>query len=288
MMCFYGFLGTAWNIIGGYVGLVSLGHAAYYGVGAYVSTLIFLGFGITPWLGLFLGAITAAALSFAIGIPSIRFKGGGAFFCMISIAFAETARLIFLNLKIGGGAMGVWMPVLPESFLNFQFHESKLPYYYIILSFLLIEVFVVYKISKSRMGYSFVAIREDEVKAEAVGINIAKYKLIAFAISAFFTAIAGVFYAQYVLYFDPYTVFPLELSVYMVLVATIGGRGTVLGPVLGAFILTPLSEYSRAFLGGLFSGLSLAIYGVLLMLVVITVPEGIIVWARKIYNSIVS
>jgi branched-chain amino acid transport system permease protein len=288
MMCFYGYLGTAWNIVGGYVGQVSLGHAAYYGVGAYVSTLTSLEFGITPWLSMLLGAATAAALGFAIGIPSLRFRGGTAFFCMVSIAFAETARLLFLNLRIGGGAMGVWMPVLPDSFLNFQFHANKLPYYYIILSFLLIEIFVVYKISRARMGYYFVAIREDEVKTESLGINTRNYKLLAIAISAFFTAIAGVFYAQYVLYFDPYTVFSLELSVYMVLVATIGGRGTVFGPVCGAFVLTPLSEYTRAMLGGVFRGLSLVIYGFLLMVVVIAAPTGIIEWIRKIYNRILT
>ncbi|UCD95742.1 MAG: branched-chain amino acid ABC transporter permease [Candidatus Bathyarchaeota archaeon] len=286
MVCFYAFLGTAWNLVGGYVGQVSIGHSAFYGIGAYVATLAFLEYSISPWLCMFLGAISAAIFAVSIGVPSVRFRGGGAFFALVTIAFAETVRLVFLNLKIGGGAAGVWMPVLPESFLNFQFHSSKVPYYYIIFGFLLAEIFIIHRILKSRWGYYFVAIREDEIKAESVGINTTKYKLIAIFISAFFTAIGGVFYAQYVLYFDPFTVFPLELSVYMVLVATIGGRGTLLGPVVGSFILTPISEYTRVWLGGSFRGLSLTVYGILLMVIVIIIPAGLIVWVKKGYRVI--
>ena len=288
MACFYAFLGTAWNLVGGYVGQVSIGHAAFYGIGAYVATLTFLEFGISPWLCMFLGASCAALFAIGIGIPSVRFRGGGAFFALVTIAFAETVRLVFLNLKIGGGAYGVWMPVLPESFLNFQFHSSKVPYYYIILAFLMAEILVFHRILKSRWGYYFVAIREDEIKAESVGINTTKYKLIAIVISAFFTAIGGVFYAQYVLYFDPFSVFSLELSVYMVLVATIGGRGTLLGPVVGSFILIPISEYTRVYLGGSFRGLSLMVYGLLLMIIVIIIPTGLIVWVKKGYRAILN
>lgn len=286
MTCFYAFLGTAWNVVGGYVGMVSLGHAAYFGLGAYIEALAFLEYGVNPWFGMMIGAAGAAVFGVAIGIPSIRFRGGGAFFCMVSIAFAETVRLVFLNYKIGGGAMGVLLPALPSSLASFQF-SSKLPYYYIILIFLLVELFVIYEISKAKIGYYFVAIREDEVKAEALGINISKYKLVAIAISAFLTAIAGVFYVQYVLYFDPYSVFPVNLSVYMALVATIGGRGTVLGPALGSLILTPISEYTRVLLGGSFRGISLAAYGIVLMVVVIVMPAGIIALVMRFYHPTV-
>jgi branched-chain amino acid transport system permease protein len=285
MSLFYAFLGTAWNIVGGYVGLVSLGHAAYFGLGAYISTLAFLNFGVTPWLGILLAAVGATFFGFAIGVPSIRFWGGGAFFCVVSIAFAETLRLVFLGLKIGGGSAGTLLPIVP-SFVNFEF-ESKLPYYFIILGFLVVELLVLQRISVSKMGHYLVAIREDEVKAEAVGIDTRKYKLLAIGLSAFFTAIGGVFYAQYVLYFDPYTVFGLNLSIFIVLVATVGGRGTILGPVLGSFIITPISLYSNVILGGsTFQGLSQVVYGVLLILIVLTVPAGLMALVTKALGSV--
>jgi len=268
----YAFLGNAWNIVGGYCGQVSLGHAAYYGLGAYVSTILFLKFGVSPWVGMIFGAVIAGMLAIILGYPSLRMKGP--YFVFFTIGFAEAIRTLFLTWEWIEGSRGIIIP-FQNSSINFIFF-SKIPYYYIILSFLIIGMLVTHLIIRSKMGKYFIAIREDETMAEALGINTALYKTYAFAISASLMAIGGTFYSQYVLFIHPNDLMSLDNSVVFMLIAIVGGKGTLFGPLVGSAILMPLWEYCRSTFGGRFAGLGIIFAGSIILIMGTTVPHGII------------
>jgi branched-chain amino acid transport system permease protein len=284
MMLFYAVLSGAWNILGGFAGQFSLGHAAFFGLGAYTSTLLFISRKISPWLGMFVGGGFAVISSLIIGFLCFRLRGH--FFSLVTIAFSEVLRLLFLNWSsLTGGPVGLLVPLLGNSPIYFQFSSRK-PYYFILLVMLLILVFFSYKIRKSQMGLFFLSIREDEVAAQSLGINILKYKLIALSISVFFIAIAGTFYAQYILFLHPDSAMSLNFSVEIALPSIIGGMGTIWGPVVGSFILTPISEFIRALLGGGYAGVYLIIHGGILILTVLLVPSGVTEKIIKYYESV--
>jgi branched-chain amino acid transport system permease protein len=184
-------------------------------------------------------------------------------------------RIVFNNFKMVGAAEGLTIPMLKESFGNFMFHSSKLPYYYIILAFVLIAVAVCYWVSSSKMGFYFRAIKESHEIARVLGVDVVRYRLYAIMISAFLTSMAGSFYAQYILYIDPESVMIMAISVQIVLVAMLGGANTVLGPVIGSAILIPLSEYSRAWLGYKGTGVDMVIYGILITIIAMYQPGGV-------------
>jgi len=269
----YALLGEAWNILGGYAGQVSLGHAVFFGIGAYTSTTLLIKVGLTPWLGMVAGIFIAVVVSIIIGYPCFRLAGH--YFAIATIALGEIVAIAFLNWKFVGGAIGLFLPLLDESLLNFEFHSSKAPYYYIILAMLVVTVFIAYKIERSRLGFYFRAIKNDPDAAKSLGIDLTKYKLIAMIISAALTAMAGTFYAQYVLFIDPHTVLPLMLSIQMCLIPVLGGTGTIAGPIIGACILIPMAEYTRVYLAGKVSGLHLFIYGFLIMVIAVFQPAGL-------------
>jgi branched-chain amino acid transport system permease protein len=278
MIFFWATLTASWNIIGGFAGQLSLGHAAFFGIGAYTSTVLFLTFGISPCIGVICGGVLSTLVAAAISYPCFRLRGP--FFTLSTIAFGEVVFLLSSYFRdLTGGAVGLLIPFKP-GFWNLIFRE-KIHYYYIALFLMLVVIVVTHRIAHSKMGYYLISLREDEDAAKAIGIDTARYKLYAVMISAFFAGIAGVFYAQYVLFIEPKTVFSAELSTQFALMSIIGGLGTVAGPIVGAFILTPLSEFLRAWLGGSYSGLHLAIYGVILIVVVIMMPEGIVVWFNE-------
>jgi branched-chain amino acid transport system permease protein len=269
----FGVLGMGWNIMGGYAGMFSFGQAAFFGIGAYTSTFLLMNFGVNPWIGLVAGGITAALVAAAIGYPCSNLRGH--YFAIASIAFAEIVRVVFNNWKLVGGAEGLSLPMLDESFANFMFHSSKLPYYYIILAFLLIAIATCYFVATSKMGYYFRAIKESHEVAEVLGVNVVRYRLIAIMIAGFLSAMAGTFYAQYVLYIDPESVMLLPISVQVVLISMLGGAGAVIGPVIGAAVLIPLSEYTRITLGHQGTGVDMLIYGFLIMLISMYQPAGV-------------
>ena len=265
--------GVAWSIMGGYAGMFSFGQVAFFGIGAYTSSFLLLTFQVSPWIGLVAGGFLSSLLAAAIGYPCSKLRGH--YFAIASIAFAEIVRIIFTNLEMVGAAEGLTIPMLKESLAHFMFHSSKLPYYYIILAFLVLAVAVSYWVSTSKMGYYFRAIKESHEIAQALGVNVVRYRLYAIMISAFLTSMAGTFYAQYVLYIDPESVMILAISVQIVLVAMLGGANTVLGPVAGAAVLIPLSEYTRAWLGYKGTGSDLIIYGTLITLISMYQPAGL-------------
>ena len=275
---FFAMCATAWNIIGGFAGQYSFGHAAFLGIGAYTSTLMYLNLGISPWLGMIVGGIVAALAGAVISYPCFRLRG--AFFSLATIAFAEMLRVggeltdtvfgILIN-----GARGLVIPPVGDSLWALQFRDKE-SYAYVICGMLLVTLAVAFTVKNSRLGYYLAAIGDDEDAVKSLGIDTARAKLIALLISAFFTAVAGSFYAQMVLFITPTRAVSLDLSVQMVIMAVLGGLGSVFGPLLGACILVPVAELTRAALGGsTIQGAHLIVYGALLMLVVRFVPGGI-------------
>jgi branched-chain amino acid transport system permease protein len=283
MIFLYATLGLAWNMIGGYAGQISLGHAVYFGAGAYTSTLLLMKLGVTPWLGMLVGGLISIGLAFVIGYPC--FKLAGHYFAIATIAIGEIAQHWMLNWDWAGAAVGLTLPILPESLINLEFHSSKAPYYYIAFGIFALTIYVTYRIDRSKLGYYFKAIKGDLEAARSLGINVPRYKFYALGLSAFFTSICGSFYAQYILFIDPPSVLSLDISIKIVLITVLGGAGTVIGPILGAAILIPLSEYSRILLGGTGKGLDLIVFGALILFISVYQPRGLVGFLRKTGKS---
>ncbi len=269
----FAMLGVAWNIMGGYAGMYSFGQAAFFGIGAYTSSYLSIEYGVNPWIGLIAGGCAAALVAAAIGYPCSKLRGH--YFAIASIAFAEIVRIVFNNWKAVGAAEGLTLSMQNESFAHFLFNTSKLPYYYIMLVFLLIALAVSYFVATSKMGYYFRAIKESHQIAGSLGVDVVLYRLIAIMTSAFLSAMAGTFYAQYILYIDPGSVMLLATSIQIVLIAMLGGAGSIMGPVIGAAILIPASEYTRVTLGYQGTGMDMVIYGLLITLISMYYPEGV-------------
>jgi branched-chain amino acid transport system permease protein len=275
----FGYLGAAWNILGGYAGQFSFGHAAYFGIGAYTSTLLFLRLGVSPWLGMLVGGVLATGFGLAAGYLSFRYGLRGPYFSLVTLAFAEMLRVVAVNTKAVGSSLGLVIPSREAAPWHFVF-GGKLPYYYVILAMALAALWVTRRVERSKLGYSLQAIRENEDAAEAAGVDALGMKLRAMAVSSFMTALGGTFYAQYFAYIDPAITFGPSVSIQGLLQAIIGGAGTVLGPVLGAFVLTPVSELSRAAMRGR-AGVDVMVYGLILILVISFLPHGLMGWARR-------
>lgn len=280
MILFYAYLGTSWNILGGYAGQFSFGHAAFFGIGAYASTLAFVNWGISPWLGMIFGGLLGMLLGLLIGSLCFHYGLRGPYFALATLAFSELLRLISLNLDLTGKAMGILIPLKGNAPFSFQ-HESKIFYYFVILLMFIGVLWITRCIDKGKFGDYFTAIREDEDSAEAIGVDTFAYKLLAILISGFLTALGGTFYAQYFLYIDPAITFGVGNSIEIFLRPIVGGMGTVYGPLIGASVLGPLGEVTRGLLGG-YQGVHLMIYGAILVSVIIFLPNGIYGWLRSL------
>lgn len=267
-------LSQSWNLLGGYCGQVSLGHALYFGIGAYATSILYVKFGITPWGGLLAGGIIAALIALALGYPSFRLKGH--YFSIATIVIAEIGLLLFHNWDYAGAALGIQWPFTPDSWWTLQFARDKAPYFYFALVLFAVTWLVTFAIVESKWGYWWRAVKDNAEAAESLGVTIFHSKMAAAAISAFFTAVGGGFYAAFVSYIDPDSVMHFRFSLLMALPAVLGGVGSLWGPAVGALILIPLAEFTRSYLGGAGSGLDLVIYGGLIMIVSLTRPEGIL------------
>ena len=273
LIFFYGFLGQAWNIVGGYAGQLSAGHAAFLGIGAYTSALLSVERGVTPWLGMFVGGALAAALGTLIGFLGFRFGLRGFYFVLLTVAFAEICRIVVSNTEALGGAVGYYITFTGDP-RQFQFQDAR-AYYYVALAMMLAVTGIVAWLERRRFGIYLSAIREDESACEALGVNTFRYKLLAMMLSSFLTGIGGAFYAFYVFSLQPASVFGIPLSVEIIIRAIVGGAGTVFGPILGSFILSPLAELARHYFAqGGWHGAHLVVYGLLLIAVVLFLPEG--------------
>lgn len=267
-------LSQSWNLLGGYCGQVSLGHALYFGIGAYATSILYVKFGITPWGGLLAGGIIAALIALALGYPCFRLKGH--YFSIATIVIAEIGLLLFHNWDYAGAALGIQWPFTPDSWWTLQFARDKAPYFYFALGLFAVTWLVTFAVVESKWGYWWRAVKDSAEAAESLGVTIFHSKMAAAAISAFFTAIGGGFYAAFVSYIDPDSVMHFRFSLLMALPAVLGGVGSLWGPAIGALILIPLAELTRSYLGGSGSGLDLVIYGALIMIVSLTRPEGIL------------
>lgn len=266
-------LSQSWNILGGYCGQISLGHAIYFGIGAYVTTAALLVAGILPWFGMLAGGMTAAVIALFLGY--FCFRLGGHYYTIATIVIAEAALLIFLNWEFVGAALGLQLPYTGDSWATLQFGQSKLPYFYLALGFSLITWLIAWTIEGSRWGYWWRAVKDDAEAAESLGVNIFSSKMAASGISAFLTAVGGGFYALFVSYIEPQSVLGFQISLLIALPAVLGGIGTLWGPAVGAIILIPIGELTRSYIGGSGSGAHLVIYGTLIVIVSLLRPEGL-------------
>jgi branched-chain amino acid transport system permease protein len=286
MIMLFAVMGQGWNILSGYAGQFSFGHSLFFGLGAYTSSLLFVKLGITPWIGMAAAVLIAVAVGLFIGFLSFRYGLTGPFFALIMLAFAEIFHILAMSWKYAGGAGGMLIPLKGNAPLLMQFN-AKEPFFYLLLWLLAACLFWTWKMEGRRTGLYLQAIRENEDAAEALGIDSLSYKLRAMAASATMTALGGVVYAQYLLFIDPDSTFGTVNSVEIMLRPIIGGPGTVLGPLLGSLVLTPLSEITRSAFQA-FSGVYLMFYGGILVVVVLFLPEGLVGLFKRLRRGVSS
>lgn len=269
----YATVASAWNLIGGYVGQFALSNAVFYGVGAYTSTVLSIRYGVSPWVGMVLGGLAAVLVAVLVGYPCLRL--GFHYFAIGTFVIGESARLLFLSWGLVGGALGLFVPIKPSGLSAFQFRDH-VPYYYIGLALMLVALGATYTITRTRLVFYLRAIRGDPDAARSVGIDVPAIRLRIFCLTAFLTALPGTFMAQYLLYIDPQSVLDVQISVLASLIPILGGIGTLWGPLLGAVVLIPLGEVTRAALGGTGRATDLVIFGALIMALAVFRPTGLL------------
>jgi branched-chain amino acid transport system permease protein len=271
-------MGTAWNVLGGFAGQFSFGHAAFFGAGAYTAALLPMLLGLNAWIAFALAAVAGAVVGFVVGYLSFRYGLRGSYFALITLAFAEVLRVLIGSLDVAGGGVGLYLPPRPGA-ANLQF-ISKSGYYYLVLALAAGAWWVSWALDRSRLGVWLLAIRENEDAARALGIDVLQCKLHAIMISGALTGLGGAFYADYYLYLDPGIAFGADVSVEVLLAPIIGGLGTVWGPFVGSLALQVAGEAARRLMGDA-PGLSLVFYGALLVIMIKFLPNGLIgVWNR--------
>jgi branched-chain amino acid transport system permease protein len=272
MIFFWAATAGAWNIIGGYGGQFALGHSAFLGIGAYTSTILYAQSGMSPWLGLICGGIIAALVATFLGVVTIRLKGP--YFALGTLAIGQVLHIVAVNWKsLTNSSEGIYVKFEP-SLLNFLF-EGKIPYLLVCILMTSLVFYISKLIEVTRIGYYLAAMKEDEDAARSLGVPPVKVRVFAFAMSAFLTAILGTFYAQYIQFIEPASVLSLHFSVQMALITIIGGVGIAYGPLVGSIIIVPLSLFLRAWLGGKYGAVHMAIYGAVLVFVVISMQQGV-------------
>ena len=275
MLLITAILGQSWNLMSGYAGQFSFGHAVFFGIGAYTSAILSVKFGLSSLFGMLLGMVIGAAVGMFIGYLSFRYRLKGDYFALATLAFAEIFRVLFNNTKAFGGAQGIILPLPSKNdFLRFEFLDDEI--YYFILVIMVVAVSLgIYYISRCRFGLNLVAIRTNRGAAAALGVNVLSHQLIAIGISGAVAAAAGAVYAQVYGYIDPTVVFAATISVRAIVPCIIGGSGTVMGPILGALIIVPLQEVCNAAFTEV-KGLNMILYGGLIVIFVLFCPNGVL------------
>ncbi len=272
MLLFSAFLGQAWNVLGGYGGQFSFGHSAFFGTGAYATAVLQTAFGINPWVGFVLAGLAGAGMGLVVGFLSFRFGLKGAYFALVTLAFAEVLRILANTADFTGAGVGILIP-LDQGAANLQFPD-KTGFYLLALALVALGLFITAHLDNSRFGARLMAVRENEDAARASGVNVFEIKLRAIALSALLAGLAGAFYTQYFLYLDPTIAYGPTVSIEALLVPIIGGTGTLFGPLLGAAALHTISEITQHVAADA-PGLNLVVYGVLLVLMVSFLPSGL-------------
>ena len=264
---------SAWNIVGGYAGQVSVGHAVFFGFGAYSSVVVYTHLGWPPIAGAPLGMALSVGLASIIGVPTLRLSGH--YFSMATIAVAELVRVLSSTSEFLGGAQGLGGPALPRSVLDLSF-LSAMPYYYIFLVVLAFILWLTWTIERGRMGFYLRAIKDSERAARSLGVSAGRYKLYAYMLSGAFASLAGSLYLCMFGFIDPESGFGILISVKMLVMAALGGAGQLFGPLVGALILVPLEELSNSYLGGRGAGLTFVVYGAIIVIIARFLPSGLL------------
>jgi len=268
------YMSACWNIIGGYGGQILLGQQVFFAIGAYTSSLLLVRVGLMPWIGMLAGGVLAAIFGFLLGFVFFKYELKSHYFAVGTLAVGAAVRVIFYNWDFVESTKGIIIPIREDSFYYFQF-VGKTMYYYIILAFVIIAVLVTYYMNGSKLGIYLNAIRGNEMAADSLGINRRKYKTIAIVMTSFFTAFAGTFTAQYLLYIHPEQFVNLNLSIDALCATVVGGRATVFGPILGGFIFGAAGEAARVYIGATYAGSHLIVNGAIVMAIIIFLPRGL-------------
>ncbi|MEM3698137.1 MAG: branched-chain amino acid ABC transporter permease [Candidatus Bathyarchaeia archaeon] len=273
MIFLYAFMAQSWNMIGGFTGQFSLGHVTFFAIGAYTSALLYVNYNIPTSISSLIGALISCIVSIAVGLPFLRLRGH--YFAIGTLTFTFATMQLFTSMtSITKGAQGVLIYPRQSNPLYLLFYD-RTQYYYLIMPLTFAQLLLTVFLLRSKLGYSFLATREDPDAAESLGINTAKTKIIAFAISSIFMSIAGSIYANYVTYINPEIVFSMEFTVAIISINMVGGLGSVWGPLIGSFILVPFSEVIRFTIGSKIIGIHMVIYGFVLILVTFYAKGGI-------------
>jgi len=281
LILLYAIAASAWNIVGGYAGQVSVGHVVFFGCGAYAAMAAYSHFALPPIAGIPAGVAAAVLIAAVIGVPTLRLSGH--YFSMATIAVAELARLIVTNVDYLGAAVGLSGPTVPRTVFDLSF-ISALPYYYLFLTVLLITLGITWWMTNSRMGFYLRAIKDSERAARSLGAPASRTKLYAFMLSAGLTSVAGALYAMMFGFVDPESGLGILISVKMLIMAALGGAGLLFGPLVGAAILVPLEEISNNLLGGKGAGLTFVVYGAIIVLIARFQPGGILTLIKRIWT----
>lgn len=271
-------LGQSWNILGGYGGQFSFGHAAFFGTGAYAVAVLQVNLGVNPWIGFALAGLAGAAVGAFVGFSTFRYGLRGSYFALVTLAFAEVLRILSNSVDFTGAGVGILIP-LDQRAANFQFADKD-GFFWVIWAVALAAFLTAWWLNHSRFGAQLVAVRDNEEAARALGVRAFRVKMGAITVSAAISALGGAFYAQYYLYLDPYIAYGPAVSVESLLVAIVGGMGTLFGPLLGAAALHGISELTRELIGDI-PGVSLIVYGILLIVMVLFMPRGLARLVRR-------
>ena len=281
LVLLYAIAASAWNIVGGYAGQVSVGHVVFFGCGAYAAMGAYTHFALSPLVGIPAGIVLAVGIAAIIGVPTLRLSGH--YFSMATIAVAELVRLVVTNTNYLGAAVGLSGPTVPRNVFDLSF-ISALPYYYLFLAVLALTLSITWWMTTSRMGFYLRAIRDFERAARSLGAPASRTKLYAFMLSAGLTSVAGALYAMMFGFVDPDSGFGILISVKMLIMAALGGAGLLFGPLVGAAILVPLEEISNSVLGGKGAGLTFVVYGAIILLIARFQPGGILTLVKRLWE----
>lgn len=270
----FSIMGHGWNLIGGYAGQISLGHAIMFGAGAYTTAILYVYYGVTPIIGLWVGGLVAAVVGMALGMATFHLRYH--YFAMATLAAALIVRVVFFRWDWVGGATGIEYPFDQFGTLYSLTFSSKMPYYYLTGLFALGITVVMAIIDRSKLGVYLKAINMDETNAKNAGLRTYRYKMYAMGLSSFVTGLAGGLYAQYTMYIDPWSTLHLLQNIDIIMVAIIGGVGTVFGPIVGSALFIPVREYTRTALGGAYTGVDWVIFGLVLLFISLYRPGGIL------------
>ena len=279
LVLLYAIAASAWNIVGGYAGQVSVGHVVFFGCGAYAAMGAYTHFALSPLVGIPTGIVLAVAIAAIIGVPTLRLAGH--YFSMATIAVAELVRLVVTNTNYLGAAVGLSGPTVPRNVFDLSF-ISALPYYYLFLIVLAITLWITWRMANSRMGFYLRAVRDSERAARSLGAPTSRTKLYALMLSAALTSVAGALYAMMFGFVDPESGLGILISVKILIMAALGGAGLLFGPLVGAAILVPLEEISNSVLGGKGAGLTFVVYGAIIVLIARFQPGGLLTLVKRL------